>query len=179
MKKCKTALFIIGIIVIVGLTVVFGYLGFNGKKIQSVMKLSYTDEISVVDGIPEINHSGVEFINENSNNCILKVKWGSMDGEYSFLTMVKIIAPSGDVVTFVTGDVVDSELVFELDEKGTYRIESDYFFDVYSLCEEVNRLLPEGNQIEAAEDGSFDGFVFTGKDGEWVQCYEINITTSN
>jgi len=178
MKKIKGVLFAVGAAVVLGVTVFFGYLGFKGEKIGTTMKLSYTDEIVVEDGIPCINYSGVEFINEECDKCRMRVKWGNIEDDYTFISMVKVIAPSGEIATFVTGDIADSVLIFDLEEKGTYRIESEYYFDGYEFCEEVHKLYPEGDTLEVAEDGTVDGFTFGGHDGSWSQSYEIKIITS-
>lgn len=82
--------------------------------------------------------------------------------------MVKVIAPGGKIVAYVTGDIADSELAFVLEEKGTYRIESAYYFGGYEFCEEIHRLCPEGSTLEVAEDGTVDGFTFGGRDGRWI-----------
>ncbi len=82
------------------------------------------------------------------------------------------------MVAFVSGDIVDSELEFPLDELGTYRIESEYFFDGYSFNEEIHRLNPEEELFEIEEDGSIDGFVFSDRDGQWSQRYDLKISIS-
>lgn len=109
----------------------------------------------------------------------MNIKWGNPDEEYTFISMVKVIAPSGKVVSFVTGDKANSDLAFALEEKGLYKIESEYLFDGNEYSEAVHRVWPEGETVEVAEDGSVDGFQFDKKDGNWSQCYEIVIVTSN
>ena len=177
MKKSKNLLFVIGVAIVVCILIFFGYIICKAVKLDTALALSYTDEIVVEDGISTIKYSSVEFANENAKKCMMKVKWGSIDEYYPFISMVKIIAPSGKVIAWVTGDSGDFDLAFDLPEKGTYKIKSEYFFDADTYCEEVNRIWPE-EKIEPEEDGSIDGFVFDSRDGEWLQCYEVSIVTS-
>lgn len=148
MNRSIKILFAFGVIVVLLLVIIFGYLGFKWDRVRKTPMLTYTDKIIVCDGQPEINHSGVDFVNEDSDNCVIQVKWGSYEEDYTFLSLLRVISPSGEVVAFVSGDIVDSELEFPLDELGTYRIESEYFFDGYSFNEEIHRLNPEEELFE-------------------------------
>lgn len=178
MKKYKSVLFSMCVMAVIGLTILFGYWGFKKEEAKETFKLSYADEIVVEDGTPKITHSGTEFTNQECEKCILHVKWGDSKEKYTFISMVKIVSPSGKVVAFVTGDTADSELAFLLEEKGTYKVESEYYFDGYEFCEEVQHLWPEGELLEVAEDGSVDGFIFSNQDGKWTQSYDLEIIIS-
>lgn len=175
-KKAKSVLFVIGAVVILALIVIFGYLGFTGDKIVDRMTLSYTDSVTMKNGELEEVHSGAEFINEDATKCRMNLKWGDDSQDYSILTIVKVTAPSGKTACWVTGDRGDFELEFDLEEKGTYKISSMYFADGNKFRDACFEVDPQSS-ITLEEDGSFDGFVFSGKDGKWNQKFDIQIVT--
>jgi len=176
-KTTKSVLFGLGTVAVLALTVLFGYLGFKGEKPQDKMDLFYTDTVTIVNGNLEVEHSGVEFKNGDSTKCKMKLAMGDSSEKYSFLTIVKILAPSGDAVAWVSGSSGNWEMEFDLPEKGTYKIQSDYYADANAFKEACLALKPD-MEINIGEDGSFDGFVFSGEDGQWKIDHDIKISTS-
>jgi len=176
-KKTKCVVIAAGAAVLLGLTVLFGYLGFMGKKVSDRIILSYTDEITMNDGEIEATSSEVKFENKEVSDCDMEIQWGEDTEDYDFLSMVKVIAPSGKVACYVTGDKGDMRCEFPLEEKGTYKITSEYYADAYEFRDAILSIDP-GTEITIEEDGSFDGFIFDGEDGHWDQTFNINIVTS-
>ena len=176
--KIRRILFILGAVLVLSLTAVFGYLGFTGEKILERMSLTYTDEITVADGSLESVNSGVEFRNEDATSCRMYIKWGDQGTDYGFVSVVKIVAPSGKVAAYASGDRADLDMQFPLEEKGIYKISSEYYADAYALRDAFLRLDPGSEEIRIEDDGSFDGFDFKGGDGHWSQKYDIRIITS-
>lgn len=176
-KTVKSVLFAAGVVAVLALTVLFGYLGFKGEKPLDKMNLSYTDKVTMVNGTPEVVHSGVEFKNGDSTKCKMQLTMGDPSEKYSFLTIVKILAPSGKATAWVSGSSGSWEMEFDLPEKGTYTITSEYYADAYSFRDACLELDPN-TEIKIEDDGSFDGFVFSGEDGQWKIDHDIKINTS-
>ena len=174
-RKVKTIIFVTCSVAFIGLTILFGWLGFTGDKTSDRMALSYTDKITFADGESGITGSGLEFRNENATRCRMNIKWGNPDEEYGFITLVKVTAPSGEVAAFVTGDTGDFELEFDLEETGTYRISSEYYADAYEFQDAVWQLDTSAERIEIENGNTFDGFVFTGEDCDTSQTFDIRI----
>ena len=170
-KTVKSVLFGIGAAAVIGLIVFFGYLGFKGEKTLDRMTLSYTDEVTMKDGELEAVKSGVEFKNEDATKCRMNVKWGNGDDNVSFITMIKIIAPSGKVESWVTGDWGDCEMEFDLSEKGTYKICNEYF----TTAEEFDAACKALDPDVVTEKDTFD---YSGNDGKWNMKVDISIVTS-
>ena len=147
------------------------------KTPKGKMNLSYTDKVTMKDGRPDVEHSGVEFKSGDDTKCNIKLTVGDPSENYSFLTLVKIVAPSGKAAAWVSGSSGSWELEFDLEEKGTYTISSDYYADADAFREAYLALEPDAD-IKIEEDGSFDGFVFSGEDGQWKINHDIVISTS-
>ncbi len=170
-KAMKSVLFGGGIALVIGLTVLFGYLGFHGKKVKNRLNLSYTDKVEMKDGKLDATRSSVEFYNESGTNYKVMLKWGNRSEKYSFLTMTKIVAPSGKAEAWTSGDWGECEMEFELTETGDYTIISEYYCTEEEFTEACKSLDPnftlEGNT-----------FVFTGEDGSWEQRIDVKLVVS-
>ena len=140
------------------------------------MDLSYTDTVTVTDGNPEVVQNGVSFKTGDATKCRIQLKVGDESENYSFLTLVKIMSPSGKPVAWVSGSSGNWDLEFDIEEKGTYTIRSEYYTDAFAFKDACLALDPK-HEIKIEEDGSFDGFVFTKNDGLWTVDHDIKITT--
>ena len=170
-KTVKRVLFGCGVTLVIGLTILFGYLGFHGKKVIDRSHFSYTDKVEMKNEKLDVIHSGITFENNGTTSYKGTIRWGDSSRKYSFLTLTKIIAPSGKVEAWVSGDWGDCGMEFELTETGTYMICSDYYCtdeDFRSAC----RSLDPDLKIEN------DNFVFPGEEGSWEQKIDIDLVAS-
>lgn len=170
-KTVKSVLFGGGIVLIIGLTVMSGYLGLHGKTVKDRSRLTYTDKIEMKDGKLDSTRSSVEFYNEAGTSYNVTLKWGNSSEKYSFLTMTKIVAPSGKAEAWTSGDYGECEMNFELSETGTYTIYSEYYCTEEEF-EEACRSLDPNFTIEGSP------FVFTGEDGSWEQNIDVKMVAS-
>lgn len=178
--KRKIVNIIIGIVMIlVAIAFALVYVNTNkGKILKSTGTWYYTDNYSIENGELNVSKTNAIIDLPGEGICKMSVKWDNitMPGALPLMTITK---ENGDVVAWISGDSVNSELEFKVDEAANYIVESNYYISGDEFKEAIEIIDKESaSKIIIEEDGSFDGFTDFGKEGEWTTQYEVDVNFS-
>lgn len=135
----------------------------------------YTDTYTVEDGeiLAERTNGVIDIAGKGT--CNLSVKWYN-SVQPGCLPLMTVTSDDGEVVAWVSGDSVTTNLQFNTEEATNYTVETTYYVSAEDFKEKIASFDSEAaNNINIKEDGSFDGFISFGEEGTWTTQYTVDM----
>ena len=178
MKKRKTLSLLVAtlIAIAIGVFVLNGYIKSSGYYAQGTWY--YADTFTLKDGHMTIESDKAKIEVSKDSICNAHITWApDNDDKLGVLTLLEIKDMDENTVAWVSGDIVDAELEFEI-AAGSYVAECSYFDSAEKLYEKLVDLY-KANNMDTSElkvdSGVYDRFDSFGTEGTWKNTYMLDL----